>query len=142
MRGIALLVLLLPLLSSAGCGTGAPRFSTGANGSESLEIGSIQLEGIASYYAEDFHGRLTANGEVYDMHGITAAHKTLPFHSILRVNNLKNGKSVVVRINDRGPFVKGRIIDLSLGAAKKVDLVKDGTAPVRLEILELGKSSK
>jgi rare lipoprotein A len=142
MRGIALVALLLPLLSAVGCGTGAPRFSTEPDRTGDFELGSIQLEGIASYYADDFHGRLTANGEVYDMHGITAAHKTLPFNSILRVNNLKNGKSVVVRINDRGPFVKGRIIDLSLGAAKKVDLIKDGTAPVRLEILELGKTGK
>jgi rare lipoprotein A len=136
------MVLLLPLLSLVGCGTGAPRFSTEADQYEDLELGSVQLEGIASYYADDFHGHLTANGEVYDMHGITAAHRTLPFNSILRVNNLKNGKSVVVRINDRGPFVKGRIIDLSLGAAKKVDLIKEGTAPVRLEILELGRSRK
>jgi len=142
MRWTAVTVLLLPMLWSAGCGTGAPRFSAGSDRSADVELGSIQLEGIASYYAEEFHGRLTANGEVYDMHGITAAHQTLPFNSILRVNNLKNGKSIVVRINDRGPFAKGRIIDLSLGAAEKIDLVKDGTAPVRLEILELGQSGK
>ncbi len=98
----------------------------------------LTLEGVASYYADDFHGKLTSNGEVFDMHGLTAAHRTLPFDSVVRVANLENNKSVVLRINDRGPFVDGRIIDLSLGAAKELDMVQKGTARVRIEVLEWG----
>ena len=91
--------------------------------------------GIASWYGGKFHGRRTANGEVYDMHGISAAHKTLPFDTVVEVRNLDNGKKLQVRINDRGPFVRGRIIDLSLGAAKKIDLVGPGTARVRIRVI-------
>jgi rare lipoprotein A (peptidoglycan hydrolase) len=90
------------------------------------------MTGYASYYAHQFHGRRTANGEVFDMHGITAAHKTLPFNTVVEVVNLKNNKSVVVRINDRGPFIRGRHIDLSLGAARRIDMVIDGVVPVRM----------
>lgn len=93
------------------------------------------ITGYASYYAHKFHGRMTANGEIYDMHGITAAHRTLPFNTMVKVKNLNNNKSVIVRINDRGPFIKGRHIDLSLGAAEKIDMVIDGIVPVRMEIL-------
>ncbi len=99
----------------------------------------LTLEGVASYYADEFHGRLTSNGEMYDMHGLTAAHRTLPFGTKVRVTNLENGKSVVVRINDRGPFKEGRIIDLTLGAAKELDMIRNGTAKVRLEVLEWGR---
>jgi len=95
----------------------------------------VYQEGVASYYAHEFNGRLTASGEVYDMNKLTAAHKELPFGTMVRVTNLDNGKSVVVRINDRGPFVKNRIIDLSLEAAKRIGLVSTGTARVRLEIV-------
>lgn len=95
--------------------------------------------GIASYYADKFHGRQTANGETYDMHGFTAAHKKLPFNTVLRVTYLKTGKSCEVRINDRGPFVRGREIDLTLGAAKKIGLAVDGVGKVRLKIIKLGK---
>ena len=91
--------------------------------------------GIASWYGKKFHGRTTANGEIYDMNGMTAAHKTLPFNTRVRVVNLDNGRVVVVRINDRGPFVKGRIIDLSRKAAGKVGMLNAGLANVRLEIL-------
>ena len=90
-------------------------------------------EGIASWYGHPFDGRRTANGEVYDMHAMTAAHRTLPFGTLVRVHDLENGKSVVVRINDRGPFVEGRIIDLSYAAAMKMGM--PGTALVRLQIL-------
>jgi rare lipoprotein A len=93
---------------------------------------------VASYYADDFHGRKTANGEVFDMHALTAAHRALPFNTRVLVTNLDNGKTVVVRINDRGPFVKGRIIDLSYGAAKSVGMIGPGTARVRLNVLEMG----
>lgn len=93
------------------------------------------LSGIASWYGEDFHGKPTSNRESYDMYAMTAAHQTLPFETRVRVVNLDNGKSTIVRINDRGPFIDGRIIDLSLAAARAIDLVGPGTAPVRLEIL-------
>ena len=92
--------------------------------------------GIASFYAGKFIGRKTANGEIYTGKELTAAHKTLPFNTRVRVINLKNNKSVVVRINDRGPFVFGRIIDLSPAAAKKLDMLKDGIVKVKLEIIE------
>lgn len=98
-----------------------------------LGNGQFKQEGIASYYADKYHGRKTANGETFNMHDITAAHPSLPFGTKLKVTNLDNGKTITVRINDRGPFAKNRIIDLSLGAAKEIDMVKTGTANVRLE---------
>ncbi len=95
--------------------------------------------GIASYYGEEFHGRLTSSGEIFDMNKLTAAHRVLPFETVVRVHNLENSKKVVVRINDRGPFKKGRIIDLSREAARRIDMIKNGTARVGLEILSWGK---
>jgi len=89
--------------------------------------------GVASWYGEPFHGQLTADGERYDMHAYTAAHRLYPFGTRLRVTNLENGRSVTVRINDRGPFVRGRIIDLSLAAATDLGMVPNGTARVRLD---------
>ena len=94
--------------------------------------------GISSYYADDFHGKLTANGEVYDMYGLTAAHKTLPINTIVRVTNLDNEKSLILRINDRGPYIKGRILDCSYGAAKKLGFLINGTTKVRIEVIEWG----
>ena len=94
------------------------------------------FEGDASYYADPYHGRPTANGETFDKNKVTAAHRTLPFNTWVRVENRLNGKKVDVRINDRGPFVPGRIIDLSLGAARKIDMVRAGVVPVRLEIIK------
>lgn len=91
--------------------------------------------GIASWYGDDFHGKRTANGEVYDMHMKTAAHTVLPFNTYVRVTNLNNKKYTIVRINDRGPFVKGRIIDLSYTAAKEIDLVGPGTTKVEVTAL-------
>ncbi len=88
--------------------------------------------GIASWYGDDFHGRLTANGEVFDMNRPTAAHPTLPLPSLVRVTNLDNGRSMVVRVNDRGPFLKGRIIDLSRASAARLGFVDRGTARVRV----------
>jgi len=95
------------------------------------------LEGLASYYGDPHNGRPTANGEIFDKHAMTAAHRTLPFNTRVRVDNLENKKSVDVRINDRGPFVAGRIIDLSEEAGKRLGLAGPGTARVRLEILSL-----
>jgi rare lipoprotein A len=98
----------------------------------------LTLEGVASYYAGDFHGKRTSNGETFDMNALTAAHRTFPFGTKVRVTNLENDKSVIVRVNDRGPFKEGRIVDLSLGAAKAIDLVQTGTARVKLEVLQWG----
>ena len=92
-------------------------------------------EGNASWYGAPFHGRRSSNGEVYDMYKLTAAHRTLPFETMVRVTNTNNGKSTVVRITDRGPFVDNRIIDLSLAAAREIELVGPGVGPVRVEVL-------
>ena len=91
--------------------------------------------GIASWYGPGFHGNRTANGEIYDMNGISAAHKSLPFGTVVRVVELETGRSVVVRINDRGPFIEGRIIDLSKGAAEELGIVAKGITKVGLRIL-------
>lgn len=101
------------------------------------------FSGTASWYGPDFHGKLTSNGERYNMWDMTAAHKTLPMNTIVKVTNRRNGKSTVVRVNDRGPFVDTRIIDLSKAAANKIDMIGTGTAPVKLEILGFaGKGTK
>ena len=94
--------------------------------------------GVASWYGPTFHGELTSNGESYDMYAMSAAHKTLPLPAYARVTNLSNGKSVVVRVNDRGPFAKNRIIDLSYTAAAKLDMLRDGTALVEVRALRPG----
>ncbi len=92
--------------------------------------------GVASWYGPGFHGQLTSNGEVYDQHELTAAHPTLPLGTLVRVTNLDSGRSVDVRVNDRGPFVKGRAIDLSHAAAQRIGMLGPGTAPVRIDVLE------
>jgi rare lipoprotein A len=97
-------------------------------------------EGHASWYGQKFHGHLTANGEIYDMYEMSAAHKPLP--SFVRVTNLKNGKQVVVRVNDRGPFHSGRVIDLSYAAALKLDVLKTGITDVKLDVLHVDKAGK
>ena len=91
-----------------------------------------ELRGIASYYGPGFHGRKTANGEIFDQYAMTAAHKTLPFNTRVVVRNLENDKMVVVRINDRGPFIWGRVIDLSYGAAQELDMVQSGIVDVQI----------
>ena len=96
---------------------------------------------VASFYAEQYHGKKTSNGEIFNMNAMTAAHKTLPFGTIVQVTNLANGKSVSVRINDRGPFVVGREIDLSKAAARQLDMIGSGTANVKLVILQLPKEN-
>jgi rare lipoprotein A len=92
-------------------------------------------EGMASWYGVPYHGRRASDGEVYDMYKLTAAHRTLPFNTVVRVTNLSNGQQVDVRIIDRGPFVENRIIDLSLAAARAIDMVSAGTTRVRVEII-------
>ena len=94
--------------------------------------------GIASWYGRKFHGRRTSNGEIYDMYSMTAAHKTLPLPTYVRVTNLKNRRSIIVRVNDRGPFVENRIIDLSFAAAEKLDMVRAGTALVEVVAVQPG----
>jgi rare lipoprotein A len=96
---------------------------------------SYRAEGVASWYGPDFHGRQTANGELYDMHAISAAHPTMPLPSYARVTNLDNGRSIIVRVNDRGPYVRNRIIDLSIGTAKALNFYGHGLAHVRVEFV-------
>ncbi len=95
--------------------------------------------GIASFYAHEFDGKKTANGEIYDMNSLSAAHPTYPFNTLVKVTNLSNQKSVEVRINDRMPQFKGRILDLSLAAANKIEMVNAGIQEVKVEVLEWGK---
>ena len=97
-------------------------------------------EGQASWYGQKFHGHQTSNGEIYDMYQMSAAHKTLPLPSFVRVTNLENGKQVVVRVNDRGPFHSGRVIDLSYAAALKLDVIKSGVADVKLDVIHVDKT--
>jgi len=131
------------LLMYMSCTT-APRYKKGSGPSKKpgrvklQKSSSKTLYGTSSYYGQDFHGKLTANGEVYDMYGLTAAHKKLPLNTIVRVTNLANNKSLILRINDRGPYVAGRILDCSYGAAKKLGFLLQGTAKVKIEIIELG----
>ena len=125
-RRLAAAAFLLLLIGFSGCGIGhkpSPDLPAGVE------------EGIASYYAHEFDGRRTASGEIFDMNKLTAAHPTLPFDTVVRVTNLENGNIVTLRINDRGPFKKGRIIDVSYEAAKRLDFVRQGLATVRVEAI-------
>ncbi len=97
--------------------------------------------GLASWYGSDFHGKKTSNGETYDMYGRTAAHRTLPFGTLLRVTDRESGRDIEVRVNDRGPFVSGRILDLSYGAAESLGTVGRGVVPVTIEIIQMGSES-
>ena len=137
MRPNLILQSLLVLVTS--CGS-SERFSSAITPGASE--GPHELSGIASYYADEFHGRTTANGEVFDMEALTAAHRTLPFGTVLRVTNLENGKEVTVRVNDRGPFVGDRVIDLSLAAAREIGLEASGVATVSIDVLEMGQGRK
>ena len=110
------------------------RYSSNSNSKIKNDI----ITGISSWYGPNFHGKLTANGEVFDQYGVTAAHKTLPLGTVVRVTNLENDKSVILRINDRGPYVDDRVLDCSYGAAKKLDFMEEGTANVKIRIIELG----
>jgi rare lipoprotein A len=126
-RPVLLAALALAVVLSAACS--GMRYQTQPGGQV----------GIASWYGADFHGRTTSNREIYNMYDMTAAHPSLPFGTRVLVTNLDNGRTAEVRINDRGPFVKDRIIDLSYAAARMLGLVGPGTAPVRLDILENGE---
>ena len=122
-------MLTVPILLAfaAGCSE-----SPEADATESTLI----QKGKASYYARSFHGERTANGETFNQNELVAAHKSLPFDTRVQVTNLENGKQVTVRINDRGPYKPGRIIDLSRVAANRIDLLEDGIAPVKIETLD------
>jgi peptidoglycan lytic transglycosylase len=124
------------MLAAAGCGGNRPARAR-VPAAPAPVPGAYVEQGIASWYGVPFHGRRAANGEVYDMNRLTAAHRTLPFGSMVRVTNLDNGRQTEVRITDRGPFVQGRIIDLSFAAARSVDMVGSGIARVRLELLSV-----
>jgi rare lipoprotein A len=155
-----LFLLLLATALLAGCGhkkpqaqlpppppipqektTPAPSTDEKPSGAEPIDIPAdtkpiYEETGVASWYGAPYHNRRGSNGEVYDMNAMTAAHLTLPLGSVVRVTNLKSGHSALVRITDRGPFVVGRIVDLSLAAAKALDVYLPGTAKVRLEVLQ------
>jgi hypothetical protein len=128
------LLVLLAACAHRGGGDG-PRLDPAAAADPG---GAVFQTGVASWYGDDFHGKTTADGEIYDMHKLTAAHQELPFHTLVEVENLENGRRVLVRINDRGPFLKERIIDLSLKAAQRLGIEEKGTATVNLRVLRRG----
>ena len=99
---------------------------------------SDELIGMSSWYGPNFHGKLTANGEVFDEYGLTAAHRDLPLNTVVRVTNLDNGKSLIIRINDRGPYIDGRMLDCSMAAAKKLGFYHNGMANVEVDIINFG----
>ncbi len=136
-------LLITALLSGclAGCTyfpgprAGYNRHTGRAEGGESGSFKGYSEKGIVSYYGKEFHGKKTANGEIFDQRAMTAAHKTLPFNCRVKVLDLETGNSIVVRINDRGPFAKGRILDLSQGAASKLGMIEKGTAKAVIKVL-------
>ena len=123
-----------PSLLLTGCASKRPTTVKSSSTPRPARIGWKQ-QGIASWYGDPYHGRHAANGEIYDMEAFTAAHKTLPFETWVRVKNISNKKSTDVRITDRGPFVDGRIIDLSRAAAREIDLLQPGTSRVKVEVI-------
>ncbi|HYG61781.1 MAG TPA: septal ring lytic transglycosylase RlpA family protein [Thermoanaerobaculia bacterium] len=128
---LALAALVLVQIAAAGC-------SANKRPTAAKSLDRPIERGVASWYGPRFHGRLTANGERYDMHEMTAAHPTLPFGTRVQVRNVRNGQSALVRINDRGPFKKNRVIDVSFAAAKAIGLVSSGTALVDLYLAATG----
>ncbi len=139
----ARVAVLLVAASLVACGTTDSRRDSSSAGTRVYDVfgkrytimassAGYQERGVASWYGEKFHGNPTANGETYDMYQMTAAHKTLPLPTYVRVRNLRNNKIIVVRVNDRGPFVRNRIIDLSYAAAVKLDMIRDGTSMVEV----------
>jgi rare lipoprotein A len=142
------LMIVLSLLLLVGCSSGSLYETEGGSkiahkkyGSSSDNSGkTVESKGrtvymVSSYYGSKFHGRQTSNGEIFDMYKFTCAHKTLPFNTKLKVTNEDNGKYVIVRVNDRGPFVYGRDLDLSYAAAREIGLISEGVKEVKVEIL-------
>ncbi|MAQ44145.1 MAG: hypothetical protein CMG25_06655 [Candidatus Marinimicrobia bacterium] len=132
---ISSLLLILLILSCAP----SPRYNSNEVNWKNKDTKDT-FYGISSFYGLDdgFDGNLTANGEIYDKDGISAAHKTLPLNSVVKVTNLSNGKSLTLRINDRGPYIDGRILDCSYGAALKLDFVQEGTTEVKVKVIKWG----
>ena len=128
--GAVLLFAVLALIGSGCASAPRARSMTGTKATASPAVG------VASYYGKQYHGRKTASGERFNMHALTAAHRTLPFGTTLKVTNLTNERSVVVRVNDRGPFKRDRILDVSFEAARRLQMVTAGTARVRIEPLD------
>jgi rare lipoprotein A len=135
--------LIISIIFFVSCSS-SKRFSSAESDTKSVrnsEAESLETKtGEASYYASEYNGNKTANGEIYNMYKLTAAHPTYPFNTIVRVTNLSNNKNVEVRINDRMPNFKGRIIDLSLAAAKEIDMISAGVQEVRVEVLKWGNN--
>jgi rare lipoprotein A len=127
------MIPLTLVIMGTGCLVPRPVYRGGVRSAATLVAG-LEQRGTASFYAEAFQGRQTANGERYDMNAMTCAHRTLPFGTILEVENLDNGMTVTVRVNDRGPYVGGRIVDLSKAAADRIGMTGAGTAEVRLRV--------
>ena len=121
-------------VTKASVPTGSADGASAALSTKKSNAWEDEMEGLASWYGQDFNGHLTASGEVYDMYEMTAAHKTLPLQTVVKVHNLETGKNITVRINDRGPYVKGRVIDLSRKAARALGMREEGTAKVKLEV--------
>lgn len=134
------LVVVVSLVGSLGCiwlatgqdsaGRSAPTLST------KPDTAAVAETGLASYYGVRYHGKRTASGEIFDMEKLTAAHRTLPFGTTIKVTRLDNGRSVILKVNDRGPFVEGRIIDVSLAAARELQMVAPGLAKISIAILK------
>ena len=134
MKNAVLFGMVLIIFMSFGCGS--KKSSRGYKHSDELKnVEGYTQTGLASWYGDKEHGNLAASGERFSKYDYTAAHKSLPFGTIVRVTNLENGKDVVVNINDRGPFIRGRIIDLSYSSAKSIDLVRTGVAKVKVEVI-------
>ena len=129
-KSFELIVLMLTILMLAGCSSNKEASSSPMNADP-----SIFESGIASYYAEKYHGRRTASGEIFNMNNLTAAHRTLKFGTVVEVENLSNGRRVNVKINDRGPFAEGRVIDLSKRAASELGMINAGLAEVVIRIV-------
>ncbi|MCH8927575.1 MAG: septal ring lytic transglycosylase RlpA family protein [Candidatus Marinimicrobia bacterium] len=143
-RPILITVILFSIISCSA----NPRFRAGNinRPQKNTDKNSTGLEkvqyGISSYYGPKFHGKLTANGEIFDMYKISAAHRYLPLGTIIQVRNLDNNKTLRIRINDRGPYVNNRVLDCSYAAALKLDFVEQGTANIKLVVIEMGTGKR
>jgi rare lipoprotein A len=139
--GLALVALFVSLMWFMTGWASPPRSANGGASEKGSSESPANLDGIASYYGKEHHGKKTANGETFDMFKLTAAHRSLPFGTQVRVTNLSNQRSVIVRINDRGPYYQGRIIDLSQAAAERLEMIKSGITQVKVEVLDAKKSA-
>lgn len=142
MNRIINVILLIIMIVMTGC-VSTPKYQASRKPQLKWRVGDEEILestiGVASFYGRKFAGRPTASGEIFNPALMTAAHKTWSFGTIVRVTNLKNNKSVVIKINDRGPFIEGRDIDLSRGSAERIGMVQDGVARVKMEILKWGE---